>query len=384
MTVSYGSLPLVAGQTAVIDVGGDGYRGVICGNESGLTVIVGLDGTGYGKTLYPGTVDYFKFSDLPTFTGNVVFKNSSMLNNIAQWPSSFVQVDAVGIHENINEAAYPYALPRTVTGNVNAVSVGSSLSNEGSADGTEVIDIGTESNNKLLDIFNDHFSWSVEQTDVAHQVLKGQTAGNPLQIGQTGDITEVLGKLVIDQSFTALGASSLDNANIITDGAGEITFAAIDAPVGADFTINHDVGRATFFSEGDVNKVSITSEGIRYVHAASDGFLTALTGQSIWAGDIGTPQAIQLRASGIGLPVGSNISFNVGQIREFNTGNVTTASSVVVNHGLSSTPSAVWASVKTAAASATIGCASYTSTQFTLLNGANPTSLNFQWVAYRT
>lgn len=89
--------------------------------------------------------------------------------------------------------------PIGVTGGVSTTS--NALSNEGAGDGTEIIDLGTESNNKMLDIFNDHFIWSVEQADIAHQVLKGQTAGNPLQIGQAGDTTEVLGISLFDQAI---------------------------------------------------------------------------------------------------------------------------------------------------------------------------------------
>lgn len=81
--------------------------------------------------------------------------------------------------------------------------VGSTLTNETATVGTEIIDIGTVANQKLLDIFNDHFLWKVEQAGVAHQVLKGQTAGNPLQIGQAGDIAEFLGQLLVDQIPTA-------------------------------------------------------------------------------------------------------------------------------------------------------------------------------------
>ncbi len=44
------------------------------------------------------------------------------------------------------------------------------LSNEGNAANTEIIDIGTSTLAKLIDIFNDHFIWSVQQAGVAHQV----------------------------------------------------------------------------------------------------------------------------------------------------------------------------------------------------------------------
>lgn len=83
------------------------------------------------------------------------------------------------------------------------------LSNEGNPTNTEVIDIGTNSISRLVDIFNDHFLWSVQQSGVAHQVLKGQTAGNPLQIGQLNDISEVLGALTVDQDVTIVGTQTV-------------------------------------------------------------------------------------------------------------------------------------------------------------------------------
>jgi hypothetical protein len=78
---------------------------------------------------------------------------------------------------------------------------GQTLTNETNNAGQEVIDIGTVAHQKNIDIFNDHFVWSVEQSGVVHQVLKGQSSGNPLQIGAAADISEVLGTLLLDKSL---------------------------------------------------------------------------------------------------------------------------------------------------------------------------------------
>lgn len=107
--------------------------------------------------------------------------------------------------------------PIGITGSVSTAS--NSLSNEGNAVGTEVIDIGTAANNKLIDIFNDHFIWKVEQTGVAHQVMKGQTSGNPLQLGQSSDVLEVLSKLTLDDILTVAGALFFNVAGISTNGS---------------------------------------------------------------------------------------------------------------------------------------------------------------------
>lgn len=96
-----------------------------------------------------------------------------------------------------------------------ATSSSSTLSNEGNATNTLVIDAGPTTPGQVLSIFNDHFVWSVVQTAVAHQVLKGNTAGTPLQIGQAGDITEILGSLQLDGPLTQSAGSV----------AGTLTFA---------------------------------------------------------------------------------------------------------------------------------------------------------------
>lgn len=101
--------------------------------------------------------------------------------------------------------------PIGITGAVQTSSV-QTLSNEGNAANTLVVDIGTVTIAQLLQIYTDHFLWQVQQSGVAHQVLKGQTSGNPLQLGQAGDITEVLGQLIVDQALTLLSTITLANA----------------------------------------------------------------------------------------------------------------------------------------------------------------------------
>lgn len=90
------------------------------------------------------------------------------------------------------------------------------LSNEGNPAGTLVEDWGPAVPGQVASIWNDHFLWSVVQAGVAHQVLKGNTSGNPLQIGQAGDITEVLGGLLVDQLLSEVAAA---NALSVTNNA---------------------------------------------------------------------------------------------------------------------------------------------------------------------
>jgi hypothetical protein len=79
---------------------------------------------------------------------------------------------------------------------------------------------------------------------------------------------------------------------------------------------------------------------------------------------------------------GNGVNFNVGRIKDINNGTVTTSGSVTVNHGLSGLPGAVVVTPTTSGSTATNAAYSYTSTQFTLLNGSG-VSMAFRWLAYR-
>ena len=106
---------------------------------------------------------------------------------------------------------------------------GNVLSNEAATLGSKIIDIGIVGNTDMLDIFNDHFLWKVIQSSVAHQVLAGNNAGNPLQLGQAGDITEVLGKLLIDQvpSATATPPTGTGSITVYEMTFGQLKIAVV-------------------------------------------------------------------------------------------------------------------------------------------------------------
>jgi hypothetical protein len=121
----------------------------------------------------------------------------------------YIQSFSAAEAENIQEV-YPAALVRSLS--IPGSTVVATLSNEGNAAGTLVIDIGPVTLGPLIDIYNDHFNWSVDQSGTAHQVLKGQTSGNPLQIGQAGDTTEVLGFLTLDNAI--IGSVTLSSGQL--------------------------------------------------------------------------------------------------------------------------------------------------------------------------
>lgn len=51
--------------------------------------------------------------------------------------------------------------------------------------------------------------YNVDQSGTLHQVFKFNSSGNPLQLGQSGDTTEVLGSLTADVALSSLGSNSL-------------------------------------------------------------------------------------------------------------------------------------------------------------------------------
>jgi len=116
--------------------------------------------------------------------------------------------------------------PIGITGSVSTGTGGSTLSNEGNPAATLVVDIGDVALAKLWQIFTDHFVIGVDQSGVLHAVLSGNPTGNPLTIGQAGDITEVLGQLNVDQLLNAIGnvtVAGLLNAIGAITAAGAIT-----------------------------------------------------------------------------------------------------------------------------------------------------------------
>lgn len=120
------------------------------------------------------------------------------------------ELDDAGVHGNSPQ-------------NLGSSGIGvTTLSNEGNPINTLVFDAGPTGNAQMIQIFNDHFVWSVVQSGVAHQVLAGQISGNPLQIGQAGDVTDVLSNLglpnntplkIKDSTGTYRDALSVDGLN---------------------------------------------------------------------------------------------------------------------------------------------------------------------------
>jgi hypothetical protein len=154
------------------------------------------------------------------------------------------------------------------------------LSNEGNPINTLVEDVGTPTTAQLLQIWNDHMSWRVEQSGVAHTILQGKTSGNPLQLGQAGDNTEVLGTLIVD---TALAVNT-PTTDLTGDTAG--------------------VAHCYEDLRGSVKRIVIILDGYKHVAASSQQFVLSvpfLKGGWIRCGNTNT--AIELRTGAVNTPI---------------------------------------------------------------------------------
>jgi hypothetical protein len=170
----------------------------------------------------PFDLDYYGFGSSGTMvlvagTGHVFKADAFNVGKIQITPVNNNNVSGTGV---VNIVVYnkgdivpegrifPVAIPTQVVSAT--VSTVQTLSNEGSTAGLLVIDMGDTNFSQLVALYNDgHALWAVDQTGVKHQVIKIQTSGNPLQLGQASDITEVLGILQPDQNVNAPASTDM-------------------------------------------------------------------------------------------------------------------------------------------------------------------------------
>ena len=195
--------------------------------------------------------------------------------------------------------------PIGIGGNVATTNI-SSLSNEGAASNTLVIDMGDSGFSQLLTMYNDgHCLWQVDQSGVKHQAIKIQTSGNPLQLGVSGDTSEVLGNLVVDGTLTSTGDATFNGAgngvtvtnNALVSGTstftGDVTHTGKLIANGAATVINGSVaGTVSFFTPvwGTALKILIilTSTNYNDVTAHTFIFPSVLTAGMVYMGNMGT------------------------------------------------------------------------------------------------
>jgi len=105
--------------------------------------------------------------------------------------------------------------PIAVTG---AKAVASSIQNDGNVAATQWLEItpSGQGSSAIVSTVDGQLTWKVVQAGVYHQIFKAQSSNNPLQLGQAGDITEILGQLTVDQLTTLVG-------NLIANGGMNIS-----------------------------------------------------------------------------------------------------------------------------------------------------------------
>lgn len=131
------------------------------------------------------------------------------------------------------------------------------LSNEGNPAPALVIDIGDNNFVNLIAIYNDgHTLWAVDQSGTKHQIFTINNVGTPLQLGQAGDISEVLGALKVDQGITDVGNFSNTGGTFSVVGTGNGTVHLGAAAAG---DVLDTLGTTTYFKAPSQVVVQIPS-----------------------------------------------------------------------------------------------------------------------------
>jgi len=282
-----------------------GLLGYIIGNESGFTVVVDMQGTGHSKTLYPGCVDLFETGE--NFTGTINFIVTSKLSNLSSWPSAFLQLDAVGIQDTINENSYPMPLPRLVNigGSVNFVGgTATNIVNDGNAADTQIIestvsgDVGscvtlTNDGNLVIGDAAHHGSVKFDNNIISSNDSGTLIVANLVDNGTlivTGDATfNGAGTGVqVTNDLHVLGRTQLENGKIVTSSSGDIT-------------IPNNVYFTALDTDGATKRIliSVDSLGNTAIHAASTGHTQLKDGgNTLWTDISSGTIAQQVKGNG--------------------------------------------------------------------------------------
>lgn len=226
----------------------------------------------------------------------------------------------------------------------------STLSFEGNASQALVIDIGQTGHTLLVTINSDgSFTWSVLQSGTAHQVLKAQTSGNPLLIGQTNDTSEVLGNFLVD------GTTQLDAGRITTDGFGHID-------------LNNDTSYGARDSGGTARSI-MRIDTLDQVQLGGNSGPGGGHGAVVINSDTVAVWKILSGSSGVQLLNGT-INLLAGSISRMDGGNVNCGSGTTISHGCGQTPTVIATPHGTQPGSATVGVGNENSSTFQATIGA--------------
>jgi hypothetical protein len=312
---------------------------------------------GKSDTLHPWEANYWT---LDGDTKEIQWNIDSDSLNVSTPPISAVFLTLYDASEQVS-GTYPVSLfyQTSLGGGTTSTSVASTntVSNESNPINTLFIDGGPTGNLNMINIYNDHFIWSVVQGGVAHQVLKGNITGNPLQIGQVGDNAEVLGGLFVDAALSVTGIASVGVVN------------ATNLNASTNVSTNQ-------YNDGSGNSVlAITPGSVTRLQTNTGGTIAfQINGgnQATISAAAGMVVSNPVGANGFSLNSGSfNYGMYVGSVSRISTGTYSsTTGAKTVNHGLGAAPTNVMITGGTSTGTATSGADTYGATTFTVIDGA--------------
>lgn len=204
------------------------------------------------------TMDFLTFPDTVTLA-----PGNNLLIDLAQLPSGYT------VRLTMKWSELPSTVPTQVI-NLSTQSA-ANIVNDGNASGTGIIEATPSGqSSSAIHLTNDGVAlFNILISGVYHQWLKTQTSGNPLQLGQLGDVTEILGTLVADNGLNTntvrdnvVGNPALD----LSAGDGSVAFPKAIKPNIASVVLNGSTsGTATLwqFFQGTFKLVVLKLDNFR-------------------------------------------------------------------------------------------------------------------------
>lgn len=206
MSIQLGPITLTPGTPVRIPL--QNISGVIAAKlTNGSPFDLSVTGFGFqGVGTVPAGTEYMLDASVEN-SGTI---NILPVNNVGVSGNGIANLDVYIQGEKVPVGTWPITVPpQTVQAKVSTVTT---LINDGNTNGTQIIESSPVGQASTTSVTNDGL-W-VLKTLVAgalHQFLKTQNVGNLLQLGQAGDVAEVLGALTVDQLLTAAANILLPN-----------------------------------------------------------------------------------------------------------------------------------------------------------------------------
>lgn len=348
-------------------------------NESGSTLAITTDS---------GTIDdYVPAGSWPTYELDQS-TNSINVNVVSVMSNPPLQLLMCTFYEPGEKVPDTPQLGNSPIGGTSKTSSIQTLSNEGNPINQLVLDIGDVNFASLVTIYTDgHGVWGIDQSGVKHAIFSFNTAGNPLQIGQAGDVTEVLGKFTIDQTAIVTGVLTALSVIINTINSQAATNLVYNVPTGQKHSLQVNSVEELAI---DATNVTIPNDNLNvtsghYGKSSGNDVIDAggaSGGTWFYKGPGGAATiAFQpvpgttdftIQTDGPHIPSGDSYHFVVGSLsRQNGSGSTSCGAGTTISHGLGVTPALVLATPNIAqAGSATVGIGNVGSSSFQATVGA--------------